>query len=65
VLEADGLSKGFEEKLLIDNLSFRCHPAALLVLLVPMVPVRRRYFKMLIGGETPDEGAVCASAIRR
>ena len=56
VIEADNLTKGFDEKLLIDNLSFQLPPGELSALLGQTVQVRRHLFKMLTGVENPDDG---------
>ena len=58
VLEAENLSKGFDEKLLIDNLSFKLPPGGIVGVIGPNGAGKTTLFKMLTGGETPDEGAL-------
>ena len=58
VLEAEKLSKGFGEKLLIDNLSFKLPPGGIVGVIGPNGAGKTTLFKMLTGAETPDEGAL-------
>ncbi|MBL6641546.1 MAG: energy-dependent translational throttle protein EttA [PS1 clade bacterium] len=58
VLEAENLSKGFDEKLLIDNLSFKLPPGGIVGVIGPNGAGKTTLFKMLTGGETPDEGVL-------
>ena len=58
VLEAENLSKGFNEKLLIDNLSFKLPPGGIVGVIGPNGAGKTTLFKMLTGAETPDEGAL-------
>ena len=58
VLEAENLSKGFDEKLLIDNLSFKLPPGGIVGVVGPNGAGKTTLFKMLTGAETPDEGAL-------
>jgi len=58
VLEADGLSKGFDDKLLIDNLSFQLPPGGIVGVIGPNGAGKTTLFKMLTGGETPDDGSL-------
>jgi len=56
VLEADKLSKGFGDKLLIDNLSFQLPPGGIVGVIGPNGAGKTTLFKMLTGADTPDEG---------
>ena len=56
VLEADKLSKGFGDKLLIDNLSFQLPPGGIVRVIGPNGAGKTTLFKMLTGADTPDEG---------
>jgi sulfate-transporting ATPase len=58
VLEADELTKGFGEKLLIDNLSFQLPPGGIVGVIGPNGAGKTTLFKMLTGAETPDQGAL-------
>ncbi|MDC0148129.1 energy-dependent translational throttle protein EttA [Alphaproteobacteria bacterium] len=58
VLEADELSKGFGEKLLIDNLSFQLPPGGIVGVIGPNGAGKTTLFKMLTGADTPDQGAL-------
>ena len=56
VLEAENLSKGFGDRLLIDNLSFRLPPGGIVGVIGPNGAGKTTLFKMLTGSETPDTG---------
>jgi len=63
VIEVEGLSKGFEDKLLIDNLSFSLPPAGIVGVIGGNGAGKTTLFKMLISaatgsGEKPDEGTI-------
>ncbi len=58
VLEADKLSKGFGDKLLIDNLSFQLPPGGIVGVIGPNGAGKTTLFKMLTGADAPDEGAL-------
>ena len=58
VLEAENLTKGFGDKLLIDNLSFKLPPGGIVGVIGPNGAGKTTLFKMLTGAETPDEGAL-------
>lgn len=56
VIEADNLTKGFDEKLLIDNLSFQLPPGGIVGVIGPNGAGKTTLFKMLTGAENPDDG---------
>ncbi|HCD17633.1 MAG TPA: energy-dependent translational throttle protein EttA [Rhodobiaceae bacterium] len=56
VLEAENLCKGFGDRLLIDNLSFRLPPGGIVGVIGPNGAGKTTLFKMLTGSETPDTG---------
>ena len=58
VLEAENLTKGFGDKLLIDNLSFKLPPGGIVGVIGPNGAGKTTLFKMLTGAETPDNGAL-------
>lgn len=56
VIEADNLTKGFDEKLLIDNLSFQLPPGGIVGVIGPNGAGKTTLFKMLTGDENPNDG---------
>jgi len=52
------LRKGFGDRLLIDGLSFSLPRAGIVGIIGPNGAGKTTFFKMIAGGETPDEGAV-------
>ena len=58
VLEAEGLSKGFGERLLIDDLTFKLPPGGIVGVIGPNGAGKTTLFKMMTGVETPDQGAL-------
>ncbi len=58
VVEVDRLSKGFGEKLLIDDLSFSLPRNGIIGIIGPNGAGKTTLFKMLMGLETPDSGSI-------
>ena len=58
VIEADGLTKGFGDRLLIDNLSFKLPPGGIVGVIGPNGAGKTTLFRMLTGQEKPDGGAI-------
>jgi len=58
VIEADGLSKGYDGKLLIDGLSFKLPPGGIVGVIGPNGAGKTTLFRMLTGQEEPDGGAI-------
>ena len=56
VIEVDNLTKGFDEKLLIDNLSFQLPPGGIVGVIGPNGAGKTTLFRMLTGVENPDDG---------
>ena len=58
VLEADNLIKGFGDRLLIDDATFRLPPGGIVGVIGPNGAGKTTLFRMLTGGETPDSGSL-------
>ena len=58
VIVAETLSKGFGDRLLIDNLSFKLPPGGIVGVIGPNGAGKSTLFKMITGGETPDSGSL-------
>ena len=58
VVEADGLKKSFGDKLLFEDLSFKLPPGGIVGVIGPNGAGKTTLFRMLTGGETPDEGSL-------
>ncbi len=56
VLEAEGLSKGFDDRLLIEDLSFKLPPGGIVGVVGPNGAGKTTLFKMMTGVEQPDKG---------
>jgi len=58
VIEADGLTKGFSDRLLIDGLSFNLPPGGIVGVIGPNGAGKTTLFKMLTSQEKPDKGTI-------
>ncbi|MGV3570173.1 MAG: energy-dependent translational throttle protein EttA [Ramlibacter sp.] len=58
VIEFEGVSKSFGDRLLIDNLSFKVPAGAIVGIIGPNGAGKSTLFKMIAGKETPDSGTV-------
>jgi len=58
VIEAEGLSKGFEDKLLIDGLTFKLPPGGIVGVIGPNGSGKTTLFRMISGQEEPDSGSI-------
>ncbi|PPD26202.1 MAG: energy-dependent translational throttle protein EttA [Hyphomicrobium sp.] len=58
VIECDGLSKAFGDRLLIDGLSFKLPPGGIVGVIGPNGAGKTTLFKMLTGAEKPDKGSI-------
>jgi sulfate-transporting ATPase len=56
VVESEALVKGFDERLLIDGLSFRLPPGGIVGVIGPNGAGKTTLFRMIVGTETPDGG---------
>ena len=58
VIELKGISKAYGERLLIDNLSFKIPPGAIVGIIGPNGAGKTTVFRMITGQEKPDKGEV-------
>ena len=58
VIEAEGLDKGFGDKLLIEGLSFRLPPGGIVGVIGPNGAGKTTLFRMLTDQESPDQGSL-------
>jgi len=58
VIEADGLNKGFGDRLLVDNLSFNLPKGGIVGIIGPNGAGKTTLFRMLVGQEQPDAGTL-------
>jgi len=58
VIEVEGLSKGFGDELLIENLSFKLPPGGIVGIIGPNGAGKTTLFKMITGQEKPDAGTI-------
>ncbi len=58
VVDVENLSKGFGERLLIDNLSFSLPRNGIVGVIGPNGAGKTTLFKMILGLETPDSGSI-------
>jgi ATP-binding cassette ChvD family protein len=56
VIHAEGLTKGFGDKLLIDDLSFDVPPGAIVGIIGGNGAGKTTLFRMIVGDEAPDSG---------
>ncbi|HJU81918.1 MAG TPA: energy-dependent translational throttle protein EttA [Acidimicrobiia bacterium] len=57
VINANGVDKGYGDRLLIDNLSFSLPPAGIVGVVGPNGAGKTTLFRMIIGVEQPDTGS--------
>jgi ATP-binding cassette ChvD family protein len=56
VIEAEGLSKGFGDRLLIEDLNFKLPPGGIVGVIGPNGAGKTTLFRMITGQEEPDNG---------
>ncbi|NUR78630.1 MAG: energy-dependent translational throttle protein EttA [Thermoleophilia bacterium] len=56
VIEADGVVKGFGDRLLVEDLTFSLPPAGIVGVIGPNGAGKTTLFRMIAGQETPDAG---------
>jgi energy-dependent translational throttle protein EttA len=58
VIEFDGLTKGFGDNLLIDNLTFKLPPGGIVGVIGPNGAGKTTLFRMITGQDKPDAGTI-------
>src|SRR5262245_60252738 len=58
VIEADGVAKGYGDRLLVEGLSFSLPPAGIVGVIGPNGAGKTTLFRMIAGEETPDAGSL-------
>ena len=58
VIEFENVSKGYGDRLLIDNLSFKIPPGAIVGIIGPNGAGKSTLFRMITGKEKPDKGTI-------
>ena len=58
VVDFEDLSKGFQDKLLIDGLTFKLPPGGIVGVIGPNGAGKTTLFKMITGAEKPDAGTI-------
>lgn len=58
VIEFTNVTKGFEDRLLIDHLSFKLPPAGIVGIIGPNGAGKTTLFRMIMNEETPDDGSI-------
>ncbi len=58
VVEAEAMSKGYGDRLLIENLSFRMRPGSIVGIIGPNGAGKTTLFRMIAGMEKPDAGTL-------
>lgn len=58
VIEVEGVTKGFGDKLLMEDLSLRIPPGAIVGIVGANGAGKTTFFRMVVGEETPDSGEV-------
>ena len=58
VIEFRDVTKGFGDKLLFEHLSFKVPPGAIVGVIGPNGAGKSTFFRMIVGQESPDSGAV-------
>ena len=58
IVNATGLTKGFEERLLIEDLNFLLPPGGIVGVIGPNGAGKTTLFRMMVGEEKPDAGSI-------
>ncbi|MCO8127049.1 energy-dependent translational throttle protein EttA [Acidimicrobiia bacterium EGI L10123] len=58
VIDFEGVAKGYEDRLLIEDLSFKLPPAGIVGVIGPNGAGKTTMFKLITGAEKPDDGDI-------
>lgn len=58
VIDMEGVTKGYDDRLLINDLSFSLPPAGIIGVIGPNGAGKTTLFRMIMGQETPDKGNI-------
>jgi ATP-binding cassette ChvD family protein len=58
VIDAQGIAKGYDNKLLYEDLTFTVPPGAIVGIIGPNGAGKTTLFRMIVGQETPDNGSL-------
>jgi energy-dependent translational throttle protein EttA len=58
VIEAEGVSKAYGDKLLVENMTFRLPPGGIVGVIGPNGAGKSTLFRMIAGQEQPDSGSI-------
>ena len=58
VIDAEQIGKGFGDRLLIDDLSFKLPPGGIVGVIGPNGAGKTTLFRIIVGQDTPDNGAI-------
>lgn len=58
VIEFDGVSKGFDDRLLMEDVTFSLPPAGIVGIIGPNGAGKTTLFRMIMGDEKPDSGTI-------
>jgi ATP-binding cassette ChvD family protein len=58
VIEVDGVSKAYGDRLLVEDMSFAVPPGAIVGIIGPNGAGKTTLFRMIAGQETPDKGTI-------
>jgi ATP-binding cassette ChvD family protein len=58
VIEADGVSKAYGDRLLVDDMTFKLPPGGIVGVIGPNGAGKTTLFRMIIGQEKPDSGTI-------
>ena len=62
VVQADHVRKGYGERLLVEDMTFRLPPGGIVGIIGPNGAGKTTLFRMIVGQEKPDAGVLARSA---